>query len=81
MSDGDTRSGRRGRRKIDGVWLKQGQEYFDQGSDKDTNIWGEVKLERDRKKENVEEKRRERDKTNKNSKVKYYGKNKTKREM
>lgn len=49
--------------------------------DKDTNIWGEVKLERDRKKESVEEKRRERDKTNENSKVKYYGKNKTKREM
>lgn len=51
--------------------------------DKDTSIWGEVKLERDRKKENVEEKRgeRERDKNNKNSKVKYYGKNKTKQEM
>lgn len=49
--------------------------------DKDTNIWGEVELERDRKKESVEEKRRERGKTNENSKVKYYEKNKTKREM
>lgn len=49
--------------------------------DEDTNIWGEVELERDRRKENVEEKRRERDKTNKKSKVKYNGKNKTKREM
>lgn len=46
--------------------------------DRDTNIWGEVELERDRKKESVEEKRRERDKTNKNSKVKYYGKKQNK---
>lgn len=29
MSDEDTRNGRRGRRKIDGAWLEQGQEYFE----------------------------------------------------
>ena len=37
-----------GGRKVDGARLKQGREYFDQRSDKDTEyMWKGVKLERD----------------------------------
>jgi len=50
-------------RKVDGARLKQGREYFDQRNDKETDMWKEVKLEREL---NKKEKRGERDKIRKN---------------
>lgn len=51
--EGGEKSTERGWNKDKNILTKEG--------DKDTNIQGEVELERDRKKENVEEKRRERE--------------------